>query len=87
MYGDNVHAAVLEAGDKVSGCTVHVVDEIYDNGPPVLQLEVPVLGGDTVDSLAARVFEAECRAYPEAIRRHAVSLGLDAGSPHGQAQS
>ena len=87
MYGDNVHAAVLEAGDKISGCTVHVVDEIYDNGPPVLQMEVPVLEGDTVDSLAARVFEAECRAYPEAVRRHADSLGMDAGRPRGPAKN
>jgi phosphoribosylglycinamide formyltransferase-1 len=57
------------------------VDDVYDNGPTVLKEEVPVLPDDTVDSLAARVFEAECRAYPEAIRRHAASLGLDAGTP------
>lgn len=78
MYGDHVHAAVLAAGDTRSGCTVHVVDDVYDNGPMVLQTEVPVLPDDTVDSLAARVFEAECRTYPEAIRRHAASLGLGA---------
>jgi phosphoribosylglycinamide formyltransferase-1 len=80
MYGDHVHAAVLAAHEKTSGCTVHVVDDVYDNGPVVLQAEVPVLPDDTVDSLAARVFEAECETYPEAIRRHAVTLGLDAGA-------
>ena len=69
-YGDRVHAAVLEAGDATSGCTVHYVDDVYDNGPPILQVEVPVEPGDDVRSLAARVFEAECRALPEAIRRH-----------------
>jgi phosphoribosylglycinamide formyltransferase-1 len=87
MFGDHVHAAVLAAGDEFTGCTVHVVDNIYDNGPMVLSERVPVLPDDTVDSLAARVFEAECRAYPEAIRRHAASLGLDAGTPGGRALS
>ncbi len=82
MYGDRVHAAVLEAGESVSGCTVHVVDDLYDNGPVLLQAEVPVLPDDTVDSLATRVFEVECVTYPEALRRHAASCGLDAGKPN-----
>lgn len=68
-YGDRVHRAVLEAGEPTSGCTVHVCDNEYDHGPVVLQREVPVLPEDTVESLAARVFEAECEAYPEAIAR------------------
>jgi phosphoribosylglycinamide formyltransferase-1 len=68
MYGHRVHAAVLEYGAKVSGCTVHFADDTYDTGPVVAQRCVPVLEGDTPDSLAARVFAAECEAYPEAIR-------------------
>lgn len=67
MYGNRVHAAVLAAGDRESGCTVHVCDDRYDEGPIVLQQRVPVLPGDTVQSLAARVFAAECEAYPAAI--------------------
>ncbi len=67
MYGDRVHAAVLESGKSESGCTVHLCDAEYDTGPIVLQRRCPVLPGDTVDSLAARVFERECEAYPEAL--------------------
>jgi phosphoribosylglycinamide formyltransferase-1 len=69
MYGDRVHAAVLAAGWTESGCTVHLVDEQYDHGPVILQRRCPVLPDDDVDTLAARVFEQECVAYPEAIRR------------------
>ena len=71
MYGQRVHEAVLASGVKQTGCTVHVVDNVYDTGPIILQRTVPVLSGDTPDSLAARVFEAECEALPEAIRRFA----------------
>lgn len=67
MHGERVHAAVLASGAKESGCSVHFVDEQYDHGPIILQRRCPVLPGDTVDSLAARVFEQECQAYPEAI--------------------
>ncbi|HVL25945.1 MAG TPA: formyltransferase family protein, partial [Thermomicrobiales bacterium] len=69
-YGDRVHAAVLENGDVVSGATVHVVTDTYDEGPPLLRAEVPVVPGDTAQTLAARVFAAECELYPEAIRRY-----------------
>lgn len=69
MYGHRVHEAVLAAGRKESGCTVHFCDNQYDHGPIILQRRVPVLPGDTPDTLAARVFEQECIAYPEAIRR------------------
>jgi formyltetrahydrofolate-dependent phosphoribosylglycinamide formyltransferase len=69
LYGDRVHAAVLAAGVPETGCTVHFVDDAYDHGPPILQRRVPVLPGDTVEALAARVFEEEKRALPEAIRR------------------
>jgi phosphoribosylglycinamide formyltransferase 1 len=68
MYGHRVHDAVLSYGAKLSGCTVHFVDNQYDHGPIILQRVVPVLEDDTVDSLAARVFEAECEAYPAALR-------------------
>jgi phosphoribosylglycinamide formyltransferase-1 len=68
FYGDRVHKAVLAAGEKESGCTVHFSDNEYDTGPTILERRVPVLPNDTVDTLAARVFEAECEAYPEAIR-------------------
>ena len=67
MWGDHVHRAVLDSGVKESGCTVHFADNVYDHGPIIVQRRVPVLDGDTADSLAARVFEAECEAYPEAI--------------------
>ena len=67
MYGHHVHEAVLEYGCKVSGCTVHFVNDEYDAGPIILQKTVPVLETDTADTLADRVFEEECKAYPEAI--------------------
>jgi phosphoribosylglycinamide formyltransferase-1 len=68
FYGHRVHEAVLEYGAKLSGCTVHFVDNQYDHGPVILQRAVPVLDSDTPDRLAARVFAAECEAYPEALR-------------------
>jgi phosphoribosylglycinamide formyltransferase-1 len=67
MYGLAVHQAVLDAGLKTSGCTVHFVDNEFDHGPILLQRQVPVLNGDTAESLQARVFAAECEAYPEAL--------------------
>ena len=57
-----------QSGARQSGCTVHYVDNQYDHGPIVLQKAVPVLDDDTADTLAARVFAAECEAFPEAIR-------------------
>jgi len=74
MYGARVHAAVLAAGDAESGCSVHVVDEHYDHGPLLAQSRVPVLPGDTAETLAARVFAAECRTYPAAIAAYARTL-------------
>ncbi len=68
MFGDRVHRAVLAAGDTESGCTVHLVDAEYDRGKVLLQRRCPVLPDDTPDTLAARVFEQECLAYPEALR-------------------
>ncbi len=66
-YGHHVHKAVIESGVKVSGCTVHFVDNGYDQGPIIIQRTVPVHEGDTPDTLAQRVFKEECIAYPEAI--------------------
>jgi folate-dependent phosphoribosylglycinamide formyltransferase PurN len=66
-YGERVHRAVLRAGARESGCTVHFVDNEYDHGPILVQRRVPVLPGDTAETLADRVFQAECEAYPEAL--------------------
>ena len=68
MWGHHVHEAVLGAGCKVSGCTVHFCTNEYDKGPIIVQRACEVKAGDTPDTLAARVFEQECIAYPEAIR-------------------
>jgi formyltetrahydrofolate-dependent phosphoribosylglycinamide formyltransferase len=67
FYGDRVHRAVLAAGCKLSGCTVHFADNEYDHGPIVVQKAVPVEEDDDEHSLAARVFEKEKEAFPEAI--------------------
>jgi phosphoribosylglycinamide formyltransferase-1 len=68
FYGHHVHEAVLAYGVKVTGCTVHFADNQYDHGPIILQRTVPVLDDDKPETLAARVYEQECEAYPEAIR-------------------
>jgi len=71
FHGEAVHRAAIEAGVKVSGCTVHFADNTYDTGPIIFQAVVPVLALDTPAELAARVFEAECEALPEAIELYA----------------
>lgn len=68
MWGHHVHEAVLAAGCKVSGCTVHFCTNEYDKGPIIVQRTCPVQDDDTPDTLAERVFEQECLAYPEAIK-------------------
>lgn len=68
FYGPRVHAAVLEYGAKLTGVTVHFVDEEYDQGPIILQRAVPVAEDDTPETLAARVLAMEHQAYPEAVR-------------------
>jgi phosphoribosylglycinamide formyltransferase-1 len=70
-HGRAVHEAAITSGVKLSGCTVHFADATYDTGPIVLQRAVPVLDDDTPEALAARVFEAECQALPEAIALYA----------------
>ena len=67
MYGLHAHQAVLDYGAKVSGCTVHFVDEGYDTGPIILQTPVPVEEDDTAATLAARVLAAEHETYPHAV--------------------
>jgi len=66
--GLDAQKQALEHGVKVSGCTVHFVDEQCDHGPIVLQAAVPVLDSDTVESLSARILEQEHRIYPQAVR-------------------
>ena len=67
MYGDRVHRAAVARGVRVSGCTVHFVTDEYDAGPIVLQRVVPVTADDHADALAARIFEAERDALPDAV--------------------
>lgn len=67
MFGHHVHEAVIRAGERESGCTVHFCDARFDTGPIVLQRRCPVWPNDTPETLAARVFEQECLAYPEAL--------------------
>jgi phosphoribosylglycinamide formyltransferase-1 len=74
MYGHHVHEAVIAARERVSGATVHVVDEEYDRGPVVLQRTVDVSPDDTPETLAARVLQVEHELYPEAIRQFAGRL-------------
>lgn len=68
MWGHHVHEAVLKTGCKVSGCTVHFCTNEYDAGPIIVQRCCEVKDSDDADTLAARVFDEECKAYPEAIR-------------------
>jgi formyltetrahydrofolate-dependent phosphoribosylglycinamide formyltransferase len=68
MYGMNVHRAVLEAGRKESGCTIHLVDNAYDHGRILAQARVPVLPGDSPEDLQKRVYAQEMALYPEALR-------------------
>jgi phosphoribosylglycinamide formyltransferase-1 len=69
MYGHHVHEAVLASGDKESGVTIHLVDEIYDHGKILDQVRVPVLPDDTPDTLAARVLEQEHKLYPRVLNK------------------
>lgn len=71
FYGARVHQAALDYGVKVSGCTVHLVDNHYDHGPVVAQQSVPVLPDDDAAALAARIFEVECDLYPQVLQAFA----------------
>ena len=79
--GMNTHAQALAAGVKIHGCTVHYVTPALDDGPIIARAEVPVLEGDTIETLAARVLEAEHRLYPAALRL--VAEGKAAAHPSG----
>jgi phosphoribosylglycinamide formyltransferase 1 len=81
MYGSRIHEAVLASGARLTGATVHFVDEVYDRGPIIAQWPVPVLEGDDAASLAARVLRVEHQLYPRAI--HAVAAGLVSMSDDG----
>ncbi|HEU4700308.1 MAG TPA: phosphoribosylglycinamide formyltransferase [Gemmatimonadales bacterium] len=81
MYGRRVHEAVLASGAATSGATVHLVDEVYDRGEILAQARVPVLPGDTPDTLAARVLEAEHRLLP-AVVLAAAEAGRPVPLPH-----
>jgi phosphoribosylglycinamide formyltransferase-1 len=65
--GLNAQRQALEHGVKVSGCTVHFVDETLDGGPIIAQRAVPVVEGDTVETFSARILEQEHKLYPEAV--------------------
>ena len=71
--GTNTHARAIEAGDAEAGCSVHLVTAELDSGPVLLQAKVPIIKGDTPETLAARVLEQEHVIYPEAIRRFALN--------------
>ncbi|MBM6670453.1 phosphoribosylglycinamide formyltransferase [Phocaeicola coprophilus] len=75
MYGDRVHRAVVEAGERESGITIHLIDEQYDRGTTVFQAKCPVLPGDTPDDVARKVHALEYAHYPEVIER--LVAGLD----------
>ena len=98
MYGDHVHQAVLDAGVRVTGCTVHFVDNMYDHGPIIWQQPVPVFEDDTADTLGKRVFEVEKEAYPHVLKQLAAGriklegnrvklLRLSAASARGAART
>ncbi len=76
FYGERVHRAVLESGQTISGATVHLVDNGYDTGPVYMRQSVPVEPDDTVETLAARVFAAECELYPRAIAKYLKEIGV-----------
>lgn len=85
MYGHHVHDAVIARGARVSGATVHFVDEVYDHGPIIAQWPVPVFAHDTPETLARRVLEVEHALYPRVVAHlaaGAISLGGD-GRVHG----
>lgn len=77
MYDRYVHEAVLAAGEQESGATVHFVEGDYDSGPPIARARVPVLAGDTVESLAARVKQRERGLLVDVLRRRAISGRFD----------
>lgn len=89
MYGQRIHTAVLAHGAKMTGVTVHFVDEEFDRGPIIAQWPVPVMSGDTPTTLAARVLRVEHRLFPlcvVAVATGEIALGSD-GKVHGELAS
>lgn len=83
MFGLHVHRAVLAAGCATSGCTAHWVDDQYDHGEPIVQARCPVLPTDTPETLAERVFQLECTAYPQAITHAARAIRAESSGGSG----
>jgi len=69
MYGMVVHEAVIDSGDKESGITIHLVDELYDKGDILLQVKCPVLPDDTPETLAGKIHQLEYEHFPKAIEK------------------
>ncbi len=84
MYGHHVHAAVLEAGAQESGCTIHLVDNEYDHGRHLAEARVPVLPGDTPETLQKRVYEQEMRLYPLALSAYLEGLSSEGRATPGE---
>lgn len=74
MYGERVHEAVIKAGDKESGITIHLVDELYDNGRIIFQIPCPVFKSDTPETLAQRIHILEHKFYPKMIENYIENL-------------
>lgn len=74
FYGMNVHRAVIEAEEKESGCSVHIVTNEFDEGPVIAQRKVQVKKNDTPEELAKRILKEEHRLYPEAIQKYIQNL-------------
>ncbi len=72
MYGMHVHRAVLDAGESISGCTVHLVDNQFDHGRILAQAQVPVMPDDSPEGLQKRIYEQEMRLYPQALADYLV---------------
>jgi len=79
MYGEHVHKAVIGAGDKVSGITIHLVNENYDEGEHLLQVECPVIEGDTPEGLAERIHALEHAHFPKAVEALIEKMTVQAG--------
>jgi len=75
MYGQTVHAAVINAGEKESGISIHFVDELYDHGKTIFQAKCPVMPNDTAETLAQRIHELEHANYPAVIEKLIIESG------------
>jgi len=74
MYGDNVHKAVITSGERESGITIHIVDELYDNGEHLFQTKCAVTGSDTPKTLAAKIHRLESEYFPPVIYEYIKDL-------------